>query len=139
MATADVKDMIALLPYAMRESVEGYVDAVDAALIEIAREAHVELTPRLRADFLLIVAIRRIWGAVNGQYWIMNNCAELAGQSGLSGFQARGEVYNKDSHAYLGMRELREQFDLILSENDIRDLVAISSLPDALARMATHE
>lgn len=139
MPAGSVSTILGELPYSMRDSVGGYVDAVEAALPDIARDAAIKLTPRVRDDFLLIVAIRRIWEAVNGQYWIINNCAEIANDRGLVGFQAGGEIYNKQSGVYDEVRGLRQKFDALLEDNNIRGIVEAGSLRDALVAVAAHD
>jgi hypothetical protein len=139
MPSGAAADVLNELPYAMRDSISGYVDAVEAALPDIARDAAVKLTHRVREDFLLIVAIRRIWEAVNGQYWIINNCAEIANDRGLAGFQAGSEIYNKQSGAYDDVRGLRQQFSKLLDNNDIREIVEVGTLRDALVAVAGHD
>jgi hypothetical protein len=83
-----VRDLVSELPWAMRNSVEGYVDAVAAVLPDIEREAGPRL-PRAEADeFLFMVAVRRIWASLNSQYWMINDSVSIAESRWPEGFQA---------------------------------------------------
>ena len=73
-----VRDLVSELPWAMRNSVEGYVDAVADALSDIEREAGFTLPNGKAEEFLFLVAVRRIWTIVNSQYWIINDSVSIA-------------------------------------------------------------
>ncbi|MER8562312.1 hypothetical protein [Mesorhizobium sp. M1204] len=97
------------LPYSLREGVNGYVDAVAAVVPDIARDARVEISGDRLDQFLLIVAIRRIWSNVNSQYWIMNDCISAAtrtadgldGAPQTRGFRVGRDEISQDSSAFV--------------------------------------
>jgi hypothetical protein len=135
MANQLVRSLVGELPWAMRDSVEGYVDAVAAALPELERESGGKL-PRQRVDeFLFIVAVRRIWDAVNAQYWIIDNSVTIARRRDLAGFQAGRDKFSKDSDAFAESRELRDQLVELMRRLEIESLVTDYSLADVLRDM----
>src|SRR5580704_8288369 len=91
MASAQIRELLSDLPFTTRNAVEGYVDAVDAVVDDIALEANIELTSDIRDDFLFIIAIRKIWTTVNGQYWVLHTSANIAEEIGIDGFQVGRE------------------------------------------------
>lgn len=65
------------LPYRLRDEIEGYVKAVDAAAADIAQESGVELTKNLRDQFLFVVGIRRLWTIIDGSHWLAVDASVL--------------------------------------------------------------
>lgn len=140
-----IQALTADLPYSLREAVNGYVDAVAAALPEIQRDARVEFGPDRTDEFLLLVAIRRIWSSVNSQYWTMNDCIQIAsrptelsarGAEQMRGFRVGRDEISADSPAFSESRQLRQDFEKLITELGIEDLVATStSLSDLAVRL----
>ena len=146
MPSQRVRDITAPLPYSLRESVNGYVDAVAAAIPEIEREAGVEITSERRDEYLIIVAMRRIWASVSNQYWIMSDCISLAVESSavhptgdeqhLRGFRAGRDEFRADSAAFVEGRQLFDDFQELIAKLEVEDLVSRSrSLADLAERM----
>jgi hypothetical protein len=134
-----VRDLVSELPWAMRNSVEGYVDAVAAVLPDIEREAGLRL-PRAKADeFLFMVAVRRIWASVNSQYWIINDGVSIAESRGLRGFQAGRDGYARGSEAAADSRNLRSNFQKLVAELGIEHLVIADSLEEMLRAMSLDD
>ncbi|MBB6411881.1 hypothetical protein [Mesorhizobium sangaii] len=136
------------LPYSLREGVNGYVDAVAAVVPDIARDARVEISGDRLDQFLLIVAIRRIWSNVNSQYWIMNDCISVAtrtpdgldGAPQTPGFRIGRDEISQDSSAFVEGRNLRQELYKLIAQLDIADLVAeTTSLSDVAARMFARQ
>jgi hypothetical protein len=132
MASEQIRALISELPYAMQFNVEGYVDAVDAVAEEIARDAGVRLTSDLRNQFLLIVAVRKIWTAVNGQYWIIQRSSNLAQERGLDGFQIGRETVEAGSETNTRARQLRDALERELRRLEIEEPVFATTLAEVL-------
>lgn len=141
-----IQSLTAALPYSLREAVNGYVDAVSAAIPEIAKEAGVDIGGERSDQFLLIVAIRRIWSSVNKQYWTMNDCIQLASRTEvvppmadaaqMRGFRVGRDEISADSAAFRESRQLRQEFAQLINELEIEELVSRStSLSDVARRM----
>jgi hypothetical protein len=135
MATRAIQELISDLPWRMRESVEGYVDAVGDALPQIQQDAGVQLSETEFAQFLFIVAIRRIWAAVNAQYWIIGDTLTAAKGHGLSGFQVGRDAFGWDTPATQEAVALRQELHALLVEQQIAPMVEASSLADVLRLM----
>ncbi|UVC11185.1 hypothetical protein IHQ71_11765 [Rhizobium sp. TH2] len=126
----------------------GYVDAVAAVVPDIARDARVEINGDRLDQFLLIVAIRRIWSAVNSQFWIMNDCISIAtrtapgseGPPQTRGFRIGRDEISQNSSAVTEGRNLRQELYMLIDKLDIEDLVVESgSLSDVAAMMFARE
>ncbi|WP_054312002.1 hypothetical protein [Mesorhizobium sp. 1M-11] len=131
MASQQIQNMTAGLPYSLKESVNGYVDAVAAAISDIAKEARVDIQGERLDQFLLIVAIRRIWSFVNSQYWIMADCIGAAtrtetraeGAIQVRGFRVGRDEISQDSRPFLEGRHLRETLQQLMTQLRIEELV----------------
>lgn len=148
MASRQVQSITERLPYSLREGVNGYVDAVAAVVPDIARDARVEISGDRLDQFLLIVAIRRIWSTVNSQFWIMNDCISVAtrtppgseGPPQTRGFRIGRDEISQDSSAVVEGRNLRQELYKLIVKLDIEHLVAeSSSLSDVAAKMFVRE
>lgn len=135
------------LPSSLRGSVNGYVDAVAAAIPDIARDAGVEITGERLDQLLLIVAVRRIWASVNTQFWIMNACITVAtrtdpnleGPPRTRGFRIGRDEISQGSAAFAEGRNLRQEFYELISKLGIEGLVAEStSLTDIVREMSAR-
>ncbi|WP_379063340.1 hypothetical protein ACHMW4_20750 [Mesorhizobium sp. UC22_110] len=144
MANQQIQNMTADLPYSLRENVNGYVDAVAAAISDIAREARVDIQGERLDQFLLIVAIRRVWSFVNGQYWIMTDSIGVATRSEVSadgvpqvrGFRVGRDEISQDSQAFLEGRLLRDELYKLIVKLRIEELVVeTSSLSEIANKM----
>lgn len=146
MAPPHIQQLTAGLPYNLRMSIDGYIDAVSYALPEIQKEARVEIEGDREDQFLLVVAIRRIWSAVNTQYWVMNDCLEIASLASAritpdSAFAVRGfrigrDEISADSGPVLQSRRLRKELAELIGELEISHLVQeTSSLSELAQRM----
>ena len=92
MPNSRIQSLTATLPYSLREAVNGYVDAVAAALPEIQKDARVEIAGERADAFLIVVAIRRIWSTINNQYWTMNDCIQIASRTDGRAVAEQGQV-----------------------------------------------
>jgi hypothetical protein len=144
MAGAIIRDLTGNLPRSLQDAVEGYVDAVAAALPDIQRDASVKIDAHGVDAFLLIVAVRRIWAAVNSQYWTMNDTVEIARRASADistpdgasfrGFRLGRDEISENSLSFIEGRQLRKNMEKLLSDMGIRELVAESSSLSELAR-----
>ncbi|OBQ92499.1 hypothetical protein [Mesorhizobium sp. AA23] len=148
MPNRQIQSITDRLPYSLREGVNGYVDAVAAVVSDIARDARVEISGDRLDQFLLIVAIRRIWSTVNSQYWIMNDCIGVAtrppaGTEALPqtrGFRIGRDEISQDSPAFVEGRNLRQELYKLIAKLDIADLVAdTGSLSDVATKMFARQ
>lgn len=148
MASRQVQSITERLPYSLREDVTGYVDAVAAVVPDIARDARVEISGNRLDQFLLIVAIRKIWSIVNSQFWIMNDCIGVAtrtpsgseGPPQTRGFRIGRDEISRDSSAVVEGRHLRQELYKLIVKLNIENLVAESnSLSDVAAKMFVRE
>lgn len=144
MANDLIREFTNNLPRSLQDSVEGYVDSVSAALPEIERESSVRIAGHRLNEFLLIVAIRRIWATVNVQYWTMHDSIEIAARShaespkgqgsSLRGFRIGRDEIARDSEPFREAAALRRDLEKILTRLEIKELVTDTSDLSDLAR-----
>jgi hypothetical protein len=147
MPSRQIQSITERLPPSLKGSVNGYVDAVAAAIPDIARESGVEITGETLDQVLLIVAVRRIWASVNSQFWIMNDCIAVAtrvdpnfdGPPQTRGFRIGRDEISQGSAAFTEGRNLRQEFYELIVKLGIQGLVAESaSLTDIVREMAAR-
>ena len=100
------------LPYRLRDEIEGYVKAVDAAAADIAQGSDVELTESLRDQFLFVVGIRRLWAIIDGSHWLATDASALFEKSeapvskpgACSSGPAQNSVGNCERYVYASSR-----------------------------------
>lgn len=136
------------LPYSLREGVNGYVDAVASVIPDIAKDARVDISGDRLEQFLLIVAIRRIWSTVNSQFWIMSDCVSLATRTPpgpedtprTRGFRIGRDEISQDSSAFVEGKNLRQELHNLIVKLDIEHLVTeSSSLSEMAVKMFVRE
>jgi hypothetical protein len=145
MVNAFIREFIENLPRSMQDNIEGYVDAVAAALPDIVREASVKIEARQVDEFLVVVAIRRLWAAVNTQYWTMNDSIEVASrprsdiaapETSIRGFRLGRDEISANSGPFRESRLLRKELDKLLSQLEIKAFVTETvSLSEVAQRM----
>lgn len=129
-------DVMAELPYRLRDEVGGYVHAVDAAADDIARECGIRLTAAIREDFLFLVGIRRLWSTINSSHWLAANSAELFRRAEVPRVQAGslfvgpGEEFNQE------LRRLHHRLQVLLAEHGLDEPVEMSHVSDVLVWLA---
>ena len=125
-------DVMAELPYKLRDEVEGYVNAVDAVAVDIARESGIRLTSVIREDFLFLVGIRRLWSTINSSHWLAANSAELFKRAEVPRVQAGslcvgpGEEFNRE------LRRLRDGLQALLEEHELDAPVNMGHVSDVM-------
>ena len=139
MANQLVRDLVAELPWRLRESVEGYVDTVAGSLPDIEKDAGVKLPGDKIELFLFIVAVRRVWAAVNSQYWIIQDTVTIARSRDLDGFQAGRDRYALGSDAMLESLELRKELEAVIAKVEIEALVTARRLADVVYQMSSEK
>lgn len=125
-------DLTEVLPYRLRADVEDYVHAVDAALPDIARELGITSTVEVRDQFLFLIGVRRLWGAVNGSYWLASNVSALFAQADAP-FVAAGDVLlGPGATINQELQILRSGLRELLEKNEIFEAVGLSHVSDVL-------
>lgn len=151
MATVHIRNFTSGLPASLRDSIEGYVDAVAAALPEIERGARVRIPANGQDEFLLIVAIRRLWALVNHQFSIMSNCVAIVSQTSaakspgadellaeprLRGFRVGSEEVSYNSEPFRESATLQSDLAELIRQLEIDHLVRDSAtLNEVASRM----
>lgn len=128
--------VMAELPYRLREEVEGYVHAVDAAAVDIAQERRMRLTDKIREDFLFLVGIRRLWSTINSSHWLAANSAELFKKAEVSRVQAGSLLVGPGEEFNWELRRLRDGLQELLAEHELDEPVEMSHVSEVLAWVA---
>lgn len=136
MSTADVRDLIRDLPPKMQDAITGYVEAVEIALPRIERDAAVRFAADDREIFLFLVAVRRIWFAIEGQFNLIGASISLAEKREIDGFQLGGTSYTRGSDAAYESQRLRTQFDNLIREMNLEACIDAGDLSDLASEVA---
>ncbi len=99
-AGTDREELLFLLPYDLRVDVRQYVGAVDESRFAIFEEAQVELTKERRAQFLYLVALRKLWMTVDATVIGLRESIETLGRRGIPELQIGTNRYGAKTHDY---------------------------------------
>lgn len=120
------------LPYRLRADVEDYVNAVDAALPEIAAEVRIDLDSTLREQFLFLVGVRRLWGAVNGSHWMASNSTALLSRMEAPRLQAGSLTLGPGSEFSAELARLRSSLLELLERTEALEPVELDHVSEVL-------
>jgi hypothetical protein len=134
----ELNEAVADLPWGLRESVLGYVDAVEAALSDILIDAGVELAPPEIRDFLFVVGLWRLWGIVSGQFETVNYALKTLERQGVSSLRLGRTSLTRESTAYAEMRDLRDSLRRALATNELRFVTFATSLRELAQEVASN-
>ena len=120
------------LPYRLRDEIEGYVNAVDAAAADIAQESGVELTESLRNQFLFVVGIRRLWTIIDGSHWLATDASALFEKSEAPRVQAGSFFLGPGTEFTRELHRLRSHLSEILAEQELIEPMVMNRLSEVI-------
>src|SRR6266536_5728927 len=140
MPASDSRDIVELLPWALRRDTERYLASVRVNARELFQQAQVRYTSERLEQLLLLAAIQKLWATINAQTWIVDSSLGLIGGgqepkdhgrlANVAGLRLGRATYSRSSDQYLALRRLRTDLDRTLRTLEIRDLIGRSSLVD---------
>lgn len=136
--TTHSRDIVELLPWALRRDTERYLASVRENARELFRQARVRFTPESLEELLFLAAIQKLWASINAQAWIVDSSLGVIAQSrdrsrgtpDIAGLRVGRAIYSRDSYEYAGLQRLRTDLDNTLRRLEIRDVIRKSSLVD---------
>lgn len=137
MSSTEFRPAIEGLPSNLREDLNGYVRAVEESLPGILSDINIPQSEwqKLYKVVPFVAGIRRLYGIINGQYWMMQDALEFAERGNFKGF-AYGRFYvSPESEEYLRAKELNNVFFKWLTDNDIVQVVSAPKLSDAIEQL----
>jgi hypothetical protein len=122
------------LPSKLRDDLNGYVKSVEDAVPQILRDNDVPEAEWQRMYKLVpfVAGVRRLYGVVNGQYWLMQDALDFAERGNFKGFRYGSFSISADSEEYLRAKELNNALFKWLSDNRIAEVVSAPRLSDAI-------
>ena len=123
-----VEKVTSQLPVVLRQELEGYLRTLQGVETEIYREADATEKEVPRDEFLLVVAVWRLYSQVEGQRWIMQNSLEIASEFGAGGFRAGRLRFSGTSDDTVELQELHRSFDRWLHQQNL-DFVRFADGP----------
>jgi hypothetical protein len=136
MSREALRDVIAELPYGLRERIEGYVSTVAAESEAIFDEAQVPRTPHLYDALIFFAGIRKLWSIVDANYQLMTGSMDLIEGYDALGFSVGATRYSRGSDSYWTLRNLHTQLRALLLELDVMPLMQERSLAVVVERLA---
>lgn len=128
-----VTDVLAALPPAMQEQVEGYARFVTEVSDEVFLEQQVPRpTPGQRQTLLTLAVAWKLWRSIDSQYTLLNNSLNLLGASGVSEIAAGGNSYYRGSATFGTLRRLRVDFLTMLGAVDLSELTRLRRLSEVV-------
>lgn len=127
-----VKLIVNQLPRRTADDVLGYVRSVERALPNIFREANVEDTSYLRDSLLLIAGLKKLHSLQAFAYWTMRNSLKTFRSDHISGIQLGSWTITTESAEYVQCRTLKTEFDNLLRELGVSELIRIPSYVEIL-------
>jgi hypothetical protein len=121
-----LREIVAPLPWTMREQIEDYVRTVAEAAPAIFDEADLPLTPGDLDRFLYAAGIRKLWNLVESQYVLLSSALGLVEPYGVEQIDVGRRSFSRASETYTEIRELRNGL--------YRQLVRLELFPVAAAR-----
>src|SRR5207245_10560698 len=117
--TPHSRDIVELLPWALRRDTERYLASVRENARELFREARVSFTSARLEELLFLPAIQKLWASVNAQAWIVDASLGVMGQPheqggrtlGVAGLRLGRAVYSRTSDEYSALQRLRTDLD----------------------------
>ena len=146
MPASDSRDIVDLLPWALRRDTERYIASVRENARELFQQAQVRYTSDRLEQLLLLAAIQKLWATVNAQVWIVDSSLGLIAQTPenhgriteVAGLRLGRATYTRGSDQYFELRRLRTDLDRTLRRLEIRDLIRRSSLVDLVRSLNDH-
>ena len=137
MSISQVEEMVADLPYSIREDVVGYAQSVQAALPEIFRDARVEFSRLVGDQVVLLAAIRKLYWISSSNFWILENSIHLARESSIGAVVVAGETMNRQSAYYQQLSQLLRDLERLLVELGVREFVDLDSHSDVVRALSS--
>lgn len=125
---ASIDRIGAELPFALRRDLEGYLNSVDAAHVDIYREAQINLDQVSRETFLLVVAAWRLWVYIDSQRWIVENSLGLAREFDVGVIQAGGMHLSRGSDDVESIRKLHVDLRRWLNRKGLSFVIGVRDL-----------
>lgn len=133
MSIRDLEQVVSELPYSIREDVLGYALSVQRAMPEILREARIREADGLAEQIVFVSGIKKLYSVTASSFWVLENSLEVARQADLGAVRVAGERIDRGSEYYNSLSTLLRDFDLLIEDLGIREVIDIDSLPE-LAR-----
>lgn len=133
---ASINRIGAELPFALRKDLEGYLGSVDAAQVDIYREAGVNTAQVSRETFLFVVAVWQLWMYIDSQRWIVDNSLNLARDFDVGAIQAGGMHLSRGSEDVESIRKLHTDLRRWLNRKDLNFVIGVRDLRTLLVRIA---
>lgn len=127
-----LRELLELLPYNLREEIDGYAMSIYRAGEEIFREAGYQYDEQILDKLVFFAGLKRIWSMVDTQYWIMDNSIMLIQKQGVHNIRIGGPSYGFNLDTYAEIRSLREEFKYILLKLGLNEILEANDIHDIL-------
>lgn len=128
-----LRDMIDELPRSLREQVDSYALFVQEAGPEVFRSLDVDPTPTQVDTLVFLAGLRRLWGLVDSQAWLLDNSLHLLARHDIKEIRVHSAVYSRNAQSYRRLKELRDDMMRELDDLDlsyIREVTTLTGLAE---------
>ncbi|WP_338825148.1 hypothetical protein MHOCP_07020 [Moorella humiferrea] len=124
-----LKEILYELPSVMREEIEGYIQSIESNAPSIFEEIEVKHPSEDLVEQLIFYAgIRRIWTLLSTVYWTIDNSLVLMRNYDVTSIRVGTTIYGKKTEYYLRLRQLFQDFNTLLSQLGLKEIVDASNL-----------
>jgi hypothetical protein len=123
MSLRQLQELMAPLPYALREQVIGYARSVRDAAGEILRDADLEFDARIADRLAFVAGLRRLYSVCSSSYWILENSGFLLRAADTDAVRIGREDFSRGSALHRRLRSMLSDLDAVLGETDARQEV----------------
>lgn len=126
------RTFLKILPYRLSLKVEGYIRSVEEAVNDIANEADIKMSSKLKDDFVFWAAVRNVYSLLNNLVSFQYSVSEFAEKKEFSGFSVGSQIYNGQATEEVLFRKIKLELERLLVRNNAYSLVRASSLTDLM-------
>lgn len=126
-----LKEILYELPSVMREEIEGYIQSIESNVPSIFEEIGVKHPSDEFVEQLIFYAgIRRIWTLLSTVYWTIDNSLVLMRNYDVTSIRVGTTIYGKKTEYYLRVSQLFQDFDTLLSQLGLKDIIDARNLTE---------
>lgn len=125
MGMAQVYELVETLPWAIREQIIAYVSAVNGAVPEIAREAKVELSARLRDDIIIIAAAKKLHAILATDRWAIDRMLTYLGTYDVATVTLGAQTISRGEREYIEAEEMLRELTAFFEASGVAEFITM--------------
>jgi hypothetical protein len=124
--------MLEPLPYALRDQITGYANAIDESGEDIFATAQVPFDRTLLDRVVFLAGVCRLWTLVDWQFSILSNSLSILSSSQVEGFAIGRRRLDRQSQEFVDLDRMRTELLRRIRDLDCERYVALRSVQEIL-------